>query len=214
MPVVNIEPTTEHPIPFDTEDEVATTFAEEVAIAANTVEMQLSLGASLDVDEATAGQEKTLIDQALKNRKTKNLTNPNTAFAAAAFLRTYGQQIALDATQARAAITNKLMEIANCGDPRYELKALELLGKHSDIGIFTERSEITINYKNAEDLEQAIKERVKRLLNADIIDVTPIGADLDDVLGVAQTTEPEEPALMSELDDTDEGADDDSTAST
>jgi hypothetical protein len=214
MPVVNIEPTTEHPIPFDTEDEVATTFAEEVAIAANTVEMQFALGASLDVDEATAGQEKTLIDQALKNRKTKNLTNPNTAFAAAAFLRTYGQQIALDATQARAAITNKLMEIANCGDPRYELKALELLGKHSDIGIFTERSEITINYKNAEDLEQAIKERVKRLLNADIIDVTPIGADLDDVLGVAQTTELEEPALMSELDDTDEVADDDSTAST
>jgi hypothetical protein len=88
------------------------------------------------------------------------------------------------------------------------------LGKHSDIGIFTERSEITINYKNAEDLEQAIKERVKRLLNADIIDVTPIGADLDDVLGVAQTTEPEEPALMSELDDMDEVADDDSTAST
>jgi hypothetical protein len=176
--------------------------------------MQFALGASLDVDEATAGQEKTLIDQALKNRKTKNLTNPNTAFAAAAFLRTYGQQIALDATQARAAITNKLMEIANCGDPRYELKALELLGKHSDIGIFTERSEITINYKNAEDLEQAIKERVKRLLNADIIDVTPIGADLDDVLGVAQTTEPEEPALMSELDDMDEVADDDSTAST
>ena len=214
MPVVNIEPTTEHPIPFDTEDEVATTFAEEVAIAANTVEMQLSLGASLDVDEATAGQEKTLIDQALKNRKTKNLTNPNTAFAAAAFLRSYGQQIALDATQARAAITNKLMEIANCGDPRYELKALELLGKHSDIGIFTERSEITINYKNAEDLEQAIKERVKRLLHADIIDVTPIGADLDDQLGVAQTIEPEEPALMSELDDTDEVADDDSPAST
>jgi hypothetical protein len=214
MPVVNIEPTTEHPIPFDTEDEVATTFAEEVAIAANTVEMQFALGASLDVDEATAGQEKTLIDQALKNRKTKNLTNPNTAFAAAAFLRSYGQQIALDATQARAAITNKLMEIANCGDPRFELKALELLGKHSDIGIFTERSEITINYKNAEDLEQAIKERVKRLLNADIIDVTPIGADLDDQLGVAQTTEPEELALMSELDDTDEVADDDSTTST
>ena len=39
------------------------------------------------------------------------------------------------------------MEIANCGDARYELKALELLGKHSDIGYFTERSEITINYK-------------------------------------------------------------------
>ena len=207
MPVVNIEPTTQHPLPFDTEDEVASTFAEEVAIAANTVEMQFALGASLDVDESTAGQEKTLINQALKNRNTKNLTNPNTAFAAAAFLRTYGQQMALDAAQARSAITHKLMELANCGDPRYELKALELLGKHSDIGLFTERSEITINYKNPEDLEHAIKERVKRLLNADVIDVNPIGADLDDQLGVADT-EPTEykNELMEELDD-------DSTAS-
>jgi hypothetical protein len=94
------------------------------------------------------------------------------------------------------------MELANCGDPRYELKALELLGKHSDIGLFTERSEITINYKTPEDLEQAIKERVKRLLNADVIDVTPIGADLDEQLGVAGAPEYRS-ELMDELDELD-----------
>jgi hypothetical protein len=110
------------------------------------------------------------------------------------------------------------MEIANCGDPRYELKALELLGKHSDVGLFTERSEITINYKNPEDLEHAIKERVKRLLNAEIIDVTPIGADLDDQLGVAEIPE-YKTELMGELDELDkpdelqETPDDDSTTS-
>jgi hypothetical protein len=212
MPVVNIEPTADRPLPFDTEDEVAPTFAGEMAVAGNTVELQVELGAPLEVDERTASREKSLIEEALKNRKPKALTNPNTAFAAATFLRTYGQQLALDAAQARAAVTNKLMEIANCGDPRYELKALELLGKHSDIGLFTERSEITINYKNPEDLESAIKERVKRLLNAEIIDVTPIGADLDDVLGVAEIPEEEKPPLMGELDD--EVADDDSPTGT
>jgi hypothetical protein len=75
------------------------------------------------------------------------------------------------------------MELANCGDPKYELKALELLGKHSDIGLFTERSEITINYKDPADLENAIKERVKRLLNAELIDVTPRGVSIEDELG-------------------------------
>jgi hypothetical protein len=216
MPVVNIEPTDKYPLPFDTEDEVVPTFAEELAVAGNTVELQVELGAPLEVDERTAEQEKSLIEQALKNRKTKALTNPNTAFAAAAFLRTYGQQIALDVAQARSAITHKLMEIANCGDPRYELKALELLGKHSDIGLFTERSEITINYKNPEDLEHAIKERVKRLLNAEIIDVTPIGADLDDQLGVAEIPELKT-ELMSELDgpnESQETPDDNSSTST
>jgi hypothetical protein len=189
MPTVNVEPTKEHPIPFDTEPEVAPTFLEEMAVAGNTAELQVALGAPLEVTEQDANKEKTLLEQAIKARKATNLTNTNTAFAAAAFLRTYGQQIALDVSQARAAITHKLMELANCGDPKFELKALELLGKHSDIGLFTERSEITINYKNPEDLEAAIKERVKRLLNADVVDVTPIGADLDDVLGVAEESQ-------------------------
>jgi hypothetical protein len=101
------------------------------------------------------------------------------------------------AYQARAAITNKLMEIANCGDARYELKALELLGKHSDIGIFTERSEITINYKDPADLEKEIKDRVKRLLNANVVETVPLSQSLDEELGVFEA----EPTLAEELED-------------
>jgi hypothetical protein len=199
MPVVNIEPSSEHPVPYDTSDETSNSYLDEIAVAANTAELQVELGAPLEVDEKTANQEKELIERAIREKKTQALTNTTTAFAAAAFLRTYGQQLAMDVSQARAAITHKLMELANCGDPRYELKALELLGKHSDIGLFTERSEVTINYKDPSDLENAIKERVKRLLNADVVDVTPLGADLDDQLGVAKVPE-YRTDLMDELD--------------
>ena len=201
MPTVNIEPTSEKPVPFSTEDETPSSFIEEVAVAGATAELQVALGAPLEVDESTAEKEKTLLERAIAQKKASNFQTPTTAFAAAAFLRTYGQQLALDVATARSAITNKLMEIANCGDPKFELKALELLGKHSDIGLFTERSEITINYKNPEDLEQAIKERVKRLLKAEVVDVTPIGADLDDVLGVAEVpVEESQTPLLDELD--------------
>jgi hypothetical protein len=41
-----------------------------------------------------------------------------------------------------------LLEIADCGDAKHELKAIEMLGKHSDIALFKERSEITINYNS------------------------------------------------------------------
>lgn len=210
MPTVQITPTKDHPVPFSTEDETTKTFVEEVAVAGNTAELQVALGAPLEVDESTAEKEKALLTQAIAQKKTKALNTPNTAFAAAAFLRTYGQQLALDVAQTRSAITYKLMELANCGDPKFELKALELLGKHSDIGLFTERSEITINYKDPKDLEEAIKERVKRLLNADITDVTPIGADLDDVLGVAEVPQKETPLadeLLEEDEDEQEEAD-------
>jgi hypothetical protein len=189
MPIVHVEPTDEHPIPYDTSPEVSPNFLEEMAVAGATAELQVDLGASLELNEQDTKKQQSLLQAVISKQKSKNLTNVNTAFAAAAFLKTYGQQLALDAASARAAITNKLMEIANCGDPKFELKALELLGKHSDIGIFTERSEITINYKNPEDLENAIKERVKRLLNADIIDITPLNNDLDDELGIASVNE-------------------------
>lgn len=183
MPVVKIEPTNQHRTPYIREDERASTDVEQLQVLSNTAELLVSLGAELETDEETAKSQAKLLDEAIKNKKISNVTNINTAYAAAAFLKTYGSALALDVASARAAITNKLMEIANCGDPKYELKALELLGKHSDIGIFTERSEITINYKNPEDLENAIKERVKRLLNADVLDITPISQNLDEELG-------------------------------
>ena len=197
MPNVKIVPTKDKPVPYDLGSEKPATVLEKMAVAANTVELQEALGSVLDLPKADLDREKNLIDDAVKRKKTQNLSQPNTAFAAAAFLRTYGQQLAMDAAQARAAITNKLMEIANCGDARYELKALELLGKHSDIGIFTDRSEITINYKNPVDLENEIKERVKRLLNASLVETVPLDQSLDEELGVFEA----EPSMAKELED-------------
>ena len=193
MPVIKIEPTRDHKVPYSLDDEKPKTLIEEIEVAGSTAELQVEMGAPLELPDK-ADQEKlaNLIKDAKRNVAGKGngntlspaLTKTNTAYATASFLRNYGQMLAFDAAQARAAITHKLMEIADCGDIKYELKALELLGKHSDIGLFTERSEITINYNTPEALETAIKERIKRLLNADVIDVTPVGIDLDEELGV------------------------------
>jgi hypothetical protein len=159
---------------------------DEVAITSMTAELLEQLGAPLEIDQENLEREKRLIKDAIEDKKASALRTPIAATAARAFLQEYGRSLAADASQVRTAITNKLIEIANCGDTKFELKALELLGKHSDIGLFTERSVININYNSPEALESAIKERVKRLLNADIIDVTPLGMDLDEELGFAQ----------------------------
>lgn len=184
MPVVKIEPTDEHPVPFSTDDEELDNFAGMLASAACTAELLESLGAPVEVDPATLGEEKKLIDSVLNDHKVKPLSNLPTALGAASFLRAYGQQAAVDVAQVRNALTYKLLEIADCGETKYELKAIELLGKHSDIGLFTDRSEININYNSPEALENAIKERVKRLLNAEVVDMKPLGMDLDEELGI------------------------------
>ena len=55
---------------------------------------------------------------------------------------------------------------------------------------------MTINYKNPDDLEKAIKERIKTLLNATVVDVmSPSGAseeELDDLLGVVDIDDEDE----------------------
>ena len=185
MPVVKVEPSTDHPIPYSTDEEKPATFMDEVSITAMTAELLEQLGAPLEVDNVDLEREKKLIKTAIDNKKATALRTPMAATAVRGFLQEYGRSLGADAAQVRTAITNKLLEIADCGDTKYELKALELLGKHSDIGLFTERTEININYNSPEALESAIKERVKRLLNADVIDITPLGMDLDEELGIA-----------------------------
>ena len=213
MPKIKVEPTTAYPVPYNTDpDEPVTgTFIEEMAIAANTAETLEALGAPLEVDPTTYDREKALIDAVAKRQQSAPLKNYSTALAASGFLKTYGQNLAFDVHQVRAALTNKLLEIANCGETKYELKALELLGKHSDISLFTERSEITINYNSPDALEAAIKERVKRLLNADIIDVTPPGLDLDEELGIYMPEEEEydEEEDVEDVEDVEDGEGDD-----
>jgi hypothetical protein len=72
------------------------------------------------------------------------------------------------------------------------MKALELLGKVSDVGLFTERTEITVNNRSTVDLENSLRDKLRRLMGTEDAEeavvlappvdlVTPI--DVDAVLG-------------------------------
>jgi hypothetical protein len=82
----------------------------------------------------------------------------------AAILSEYDRQIVKDAGQLRTYITNKLLEISSAGNPKDALRALELLGKISDVGLFVEKSEVNIVHTNAAALEHSIKDKINRLL--------------------------------------------------
>lgn len=178
--MVEIQPTPDHPIPFDLSDEQPKTHKDSVAVAVNTVNLIEELGGSIDYSDQDLRKAADLINGVEKSESPRHITVPSEAKAAAALVRKFDFQTFSDALQARNYITNKLLQISDCGDPKLELKALELLGKHSDIGIFTERSEITITHKTSTDLENSIKERIKRLLNADVVDVEPLISELED----------------------------------
>jgi len=186
-----IEPTTEYTIPFDVSDEEPKTHKDALAAAVNTADLINQLGGSIDFDNDDLAKATKLITGTDKPNTPRHISSAREAAAAHAIIREFDFTAFQDALQARNFVTNKLINIASCGDPKLELKALELLGKHSDIGLFTERSEITIHHTTSSALESSIKERVKRLLNSDVTDVPNLMDELDDYMDNKQPEEGE-----------------------
>jgi len=189
--MIELQPTTEHPLPFDLSDEQPKTHKDGIAIAVNTANLIDELGGSIEYDNQDLHKAAQLISGTDKPNTPKHVPSAAEAKAASVLVRQFDFQAFADAQQARTYITNKLIKISDCGDPKLELKALELLGKHSDIGLFTERSEITVHHTTSKGLEESIKERIKRLMHADVTDVIPLD-DLDAQLGPATNLPPAE----------------------
>jgi len=205
--MIELQPSADKPLPFDLSDEQPKTHADSIAIAANTVDLVERLGGSLDFDAKDFAKAVELAKGETKPPTPKTITSPGIAKTLAVAIKQHDFQAFADVQQARNFVTNKLVAMADCGDPKLELKALELLGKHSDIGLFTERSEITVHHTSSSSLEASIKERVKRLMNAEITDVIPFD-DLDAHLGPSDGgTFEETPPAKEHTTDTVEEAD-------
>ena len=197
--MIEIQPTTEHPLPFDMSDEQPKTHKDGIAIAVNTTAALESLGPSIDFADKDLHSASEVINGTDKPNAPRHIHSAAEAKAASVLIKTFDFQAFADIQQARTFITNKLVSMTDCGDPKIEIKALELLGKHSDIGLFTERSEITVHHTTSKGLEDSIKERIKRLMNAEITDVTPLD-DLDTLLGPAEETREDVPESNEQSD--------------
>ena len=220
----NISPSNEHPVPTSLAEEVGESLQENARVAATTAALMTELGMPFEMTEEDEEAARKLFAQVDKKKKKngqdKEISNPpalyqgNVALKLAALLTEYDHRVVVDATQARTYIMNRLLELSTCGDTKSELRALELIGKMSDIGAFTEKSEITITHRSSNDLRQVIEQKINRLLSVGVTDVTPkntkkdLGIDDDDELaqletkkakdGSPETTEPaENPAKPS-----------------
>jgi hypothetical protein len=185
--MIEIQPSADTPLPFDLSDEQPKTHKDGIAIAANTADLIDQLGPGIDYDDNDLHKAADLINGTNKPNTPKHVPSAAEAKAASVLVKQFDFQAFADIQQARTFITNKLVKMTDCGDPKIEIKALELLGKHSDIGLFTERSEITVHHSTSKGLEESIKERIKRLMNADVTDITPLD-DLDTHLGPAKSS--------------------------
>lgn len=227
---VHITPDKTIPFPSNLDPEAGSTLLENMQIAANTAEVLKGLGAEVDEDlEAQLKADNVFKDfselakqqyeEAMlpkrgrgRPRKDPNAPPPPSKTPALMYslpvaerigtmLKEYNNPIVADAAELRLVVTNKLLDLASCGDPKIEIKATEMLGKISDVGLFSEKTEITVTYNNVSDIDQAIKDKVRKmLLSQGVTDVSPLDIDLDKEFGptidveAVERAEPEPPA--------------------
>jgi len=169
---ITIKPEIDKPLPDDYDDEKATTFDKKVKVATTTAKVLVDGGADIPVSsqEKIEAEElfKAFTDPEVKTTPNstinKALNTPATVQHLYAMLSDYDHQVVQEAVQLRRFITNKLIEDTGLTDPRHRLKALELLGKISDVGLFSEKTEVVIKNDDPEELQNQIKSKLFKIL--------------------------------------------------
>tara|TARA_R110000737_G_scaffold122478_1_gene154418 strand:+ start:34 stop:642 length:609 start_codon:yes stop_codon:yes gene_type:complete len=80
-------------------------------------------------------------------------------------LTEFGRSVVENSMQIRHLVTNKLLLETENPDPRTRIRALELLGKISDVGLFAEKSEITVTHQSTDDLKAKLRTKLEKLVN-------------------------------------------------
>jgi hypothetical protein len=167
---IPVEPNLDRPIPVQAQPEKGRTYEDRLKVAGNTAMLLNELGVEDDLSPEEKEKARQMIAKlkpaddksSSPTAEEKDLKNYNVALAIGNYLNEYEKQIVADKVQVRTVVVNRLMEISQDDDNKVALKALELLGKASDL--FTERSEITITHQTSDELKAAIKERIKLLM--------------------------------------------------
>ena len=122
-------------------------------------------------------------DKASKAATTKRVAKltPATLLMTDRILKDFGHSVVKSAVQVRHLVTNKLIEETENPDPRIRIRALELLGKISDVGLFAEKSEVTVTHQTTDDLKDKLREKLTRLVNPEVEEAIVIEGEAIDV---------------------------------
>jgi hypothetical protein len=130
------------------------------------------------------------------------LSSPGAVVHIKAILSEYDRVVVESAAQIRTYVTNKLLIESTNNDPRIRMRALELLGKISDVGLFTEKTEVTMRHRPTEELEQMLRERLAKVITAEPLpDTMPRNgnSEVTDVDPVNLLPEPRRPSFYDQL---------------
>jgi hypothetical protein len=159
-----------------------------------------------DIAAGLAGSyaaDPTLTSKTVNSKRAAKLT-PASMQLTRSILDEFSHAIVNNATEIRRLVTNKLILESDNADPRVRIRALELLGKITDVGLFTEKSEVTIIHQSTEELRKTLREKFNKIMNpepetANEIEVNGEVIDVDEELGLKPQETPEPTPESTEM---------------
>jgi hypothetical protein len=157
---------------------------------ANTLEWLESLGA-VDSDQATSRLE---IDAARKafnsaitaapaadtHHQLAQIKTPEAVRKLVGMLTAYDWEFVQQAKEIRSYAVTKILEECENPSASVRLKALAMLGKITEVGLFTEKIEVKKTDLTEDEIDRKLKEKLAKFMDvtdADIIDVEPTTHD-------------------------------------
>lgn len=150
---------------------------ERIHVAAITAIAEIQLGREVEISEDDENIARQIVRDGRKVTKTE-LAKPGVVLKLEALLTTYDHEVVDDAKRLRAYVTNRLIEESDSPDPKIRMRALEMLGKISEVGLFTERREVVVTNRSEKDIQQELHEHLSLLVDPE--NVTDVVKDEED----------------------------------
>ena len=101
-----------------------------------------------------------------------------------------------DPEEIRTFVVNKLLLEADAGDSRNRLRALELLGKVGEVGLFVEKKEVVHKNYQEEEVDKLLEQKIKELMHEKTIEaqVLELEEEAEDISDAEFTEEVRETA--------------------
>lgn len=138
-----------------------------------------------------------------KRQALLNLKTPAAVQHLVGMLTAYDWQFVEQAKEIRGYAVAQIIEETKNPDAKVRLRALEMLGKVTEVALFTERVEVKKTELSDQELDQKIKERLNKFSKVlDVVDIKTVQDDIED-LHPEESKESQDPSseIRTDFDD-------------
>ena len=97
-------------------------------------------------------------------------------------MKEFADPVVEEALKIRHYVVNRLLLESDNVDSRIRIRALEMLGRISEVGLFDNHSEVTVTHQTTDDLRDKLRQKLAKLISPELyrddnqpetIDITP-----------------------------------------